>query len=87
MDRNIGYELGWNGRIANFYKEGATIESYGYPGDKPKTMWCSIGTMKNKTEYKYITDLDSYKGQSGSPYFVSTSMANHFVCGIHTSGY
>lgn len=87
LDRNIGYELGWNGRIANFYKEGATIESYGYPGDKPKTMWSSIGTMKNKTEYKYITDLDSYKGQSGSPYFVSTSLANHFVCGIHTSGY
>ena len=28
--------------------------------------------------------MDSTDGQSGSPYFVATSITNHLVCGIHS---
>lgn len=86
LDRNIGYELGWNGRIRNYYEKGHTIESYGYPGDKPLTMWCSVGKMIGKNDFVYYTDLDSYGGQSGSPYFIVNSFNEYYVCGIHTFG-
>lgn len=84
LDRDIGYEVGWNGKVANYYEANATVESYGYPDDKPYTMWSSVGKMTSHDDYSYYVDLDSTDGQSGSPYFVATSITNHLVCGIHS---
>ena len=49
-------------------------------------MWCSVGKMIGKNDFVYYTDLDSYGGQSGSPYFIVNSFNEYYVCGIHTFG-
>lgn len=85
LDRDIGDEVGWNALVSNWYSETATVLTYGYPGDKDDaTMWAVQGTFSDMTEWEYYSDnIDSYGGQSGSPYQVSVHGVP-VVCGIHT---
>ena len=86
LDRDLGNHTGYYGKISNWYKANASVYSYGYPGDKPDTMWETHGKLTGKNDYKYNYDFDTYGGQSGSPVFMTTDDGSTYVCGIHTSG-
>lgn len=88
LDRDIGDEIGWNALVSNWYSETATVLTYGYPFDKDRaTMWAERGTFSDMTEWRYYSDnIDSYSGQSGSPYQISVHGVP-VVCGIHTFEY
>lgn len=86
LDRDLGIQTGYYGKISNWYKSGASVYSYGYPGDKPDTMWETHGNFTGKTDYKYKYNFDTVGGQSGSPVFMTADDGSIYVCGIHTSG-
>lgn len=87
LDRNLGNDTGWYGKISNWFVDNAEVYSYGYPADKPTaTMWESRGNLLSKTTYQYSYNFDSYGGQSGSPIFMVNDYGDVYVCGIHTSG-
>ncbi len=86
LDRNLGNQTGYYGKISNWYKNNASVYSYGYPGDKPDTMWETHGELTGKNDYKYAYNFDTYGGQSGSPVFMTADDGSVYVCGIHTSG-
>lgn len=86
LDRDLGYLTGSYGKISNWYENGASVYSYGYPGDKPGTMWETHGRLTWNSAYKYAYDFDTVSGQSGSPVFMTGDDGNVYVCGIHTSG-
>lgn len=85
LDWSLGDEVGYYGIISNWYESGAEVYSYGYPGDKDDhTMWEAPGNLLRKTDYRYRFDFDVYKGQSGSPIFMTHENGNTYVCGIVT---
>lgn len=87
LDRNIGNQIGlWYGKIGNWYEQNYDVYSWGYPGDKPGTMWETHGKLIQNSTYRYTYDFDTVGGQSGSPVFMTTSDGRTYVCGIHTSG-
>jgi len=86
LDRNLGNQTGYYGKISNWYKNNASVYSYGYPGDKPDTMWETHGELTWKNDYKYAYNFDTVGGQSGSPVFMTADDGSVYVCGIHTSG-
>lgn len=86
LDRDLGVQTGYYGKISNWYSENASVYSYGYPGDKSDTMWESHGTLIESTTYRYRHNFDSVGGQSGSPVFMTSDTGSVYVCGIHTSG-
>lgn len=86
LDRDLGVQTGYYGKISNWYKSDASVYSYGYPGDKPATMWETYGNFTGKTDYKYKYNFDTVGGQSGSPVFMTADDGSVYVCGIHTSG-
>ena len=86
LDRDLGVQTGYYGKISNWYEDGAAVYSYGYPGDKGGTMWETHGELTGKSEYKYSYNFDTFGGQSGSPVFMTASDGSIYVCGIHTSG-
>lgn len=88
LDRSIGNQIGWYGKISNFNTIGSSIYSWGYPCNKSVgTLWKTEGTIHSSTKYKLYYDLNTYNGQSGSPIFVDYVDGNTYVCGIHTRGY
>ncbi len=86
LDRNLGNQTGYYGKISNWYKNNASVYSYGYPGDKPDTMWETHGELTWENDYKYGYNFDTVGGQSGSPVFMTADDGSVYVCGIHTSG-
>lgn len=87
LDRDLGVQTGYYGKISNWYEAGASVYSYGYPGDKPNnTMWETHGNLTGNTSYQYCYNFDTYNGQSGSPVFMTADDGSVYVCGIHTSG-
>lgn len=87
LDRDLGVQTGYYGKISNWYQANASVYSYGYPGDKPdNTMWETHGNLTGQTSYKYSYNFDTYSGQSGSPVFMTADDGSVYVCGIHTSG-
>ncbi len=49
LDRDLGVQTGYYGKISNLYESKASVYSYGYPGDKPtNTMWETHGTLIEK---------------------------------------
>lgn len=86
LNWNLGNITGYYGKISNWYEKNASVYSYGYPGDKPCTMWETHGQLINQTSYRYEYDFDTVGGQSGSPVFMTTDDGVTYVCGIHTSG-
>lgn len=88
LDRNIGTQIGWYGKISNYRTNGSSIYSWGYPTNQNVgTLWKTEGTIHSSTEYKLYYDLSTYGGQSGSPIFVDYSDGNTYVCGIHTNSF
>jgi V8-like Glu-specific endopeptidase len=85
LDRDIGYSTGWNGKISNWYEEGAEITTFGYPDDKAGySMWESSGILTAKEQYVYHSDIDTWPGQSGSAINMVSSSGSPYVCGIIT---
>ena len=85
LDRSIGNDFGWYGKISNWYEYNHDIYSWGYPGDKPEgTIWETKGHLLGSDEFEYTYDLQTYGGQSGSPIFMENSSGDTYVCGIHT---
>ncbi len=86
LDRDLGNSTGWYGKIGNWYVEGASVYSYGYPGDKSNTMWEEYGKTVSQTVLRIDYDFDSVSGQSGSPVFMTSDDGSRYVCAIHTAG-
>ena len=86
LDRDLGNIIGYYDKISNWYEVNHSVYSYGYPGDKPSTMWEVCGNLNGKTTYTYHYDLDTAGGQSGSPIFMVDNNGQTYVCGIHTFG-
>jgi glutamyl endopeptidase len=61
------------------------IEISGYPMDKNGTQWKSEGSVKNSNNYRIFYELDTVKGNSGSPVFIKNGN-NRIVVGVHTFG-
>jgi V8-like Glu-specific endopeptidase len=87
LDRPLGYQTGWYGKIAGWYEGNAEVYSYGYPSGSGAIMQETrgelIGWQGNNSVYEYT--LDTMVGQSGSPVFMTASNGNSYVCGIHSS--
>jgi len=86
LNWNLGNEIGWYGKISNWYESNANVYSYGYPSDKSNTMWETHGNLISYSTYCYQYNFDTYGGQSGSPIFMTTNDGSTYVCGIHTYG-
>ncbi len=61
------------------------IELAGYPMDKKRTQWKSEGQIKKLTKYRIYYELDTVKGNSGSPLFIRKG-ENRIVVGVHSFG-
>lgn len=88
LDRDIGKQTGYLGRITNYPLVDVNVTSFGYPLDKDNaTMWSTTGSITGLDDYRIYTDIDSYGGQSGSPYYIFVDYLNHnYVCGVNTFG-
>ncbi len=86
LESPIGNEIGWYGKVANFYQKDYPFYSFGYPGSKDGKMYTAdakFTDFENDNGWYYRTNLDSEGGQSGSPYRVNIN-GGEFMCGIHT---
>lgn len=87
LSTKIGNQIGWNGKISNFYVENYSFKTMGYPNIDNYKMYESTAKMtyfeSNENGYYYRTDLDADHGQSGSPYIINRN-GHQYVCGIHT---
>ncbi len=62
------------------------VHIYGYPGDKgPNELWGMNDTIRKATSEEFEYVIDTYKGQSGSPIWMSDNDAPS-VLGVHTHG-
>lgn len=86
LDRDLGNITGYFDKICDWYSENHSVYSYGYPGDKPDTMWETYGNLIGNSTYNYYYNLDTVGGQSGSPVFMVDDNGKAYVCGIHTLG-
>lgn len=84
LDRNLGDQIGYYGKIGNWFSAGASVFSYGYPKNLLFGMYEAKGKMNSLSNGIYMTDLDSNNGQSGSPIFMRSSDGESYVCGILT---
>lgn len=57
----------------------------GYPSDKKKTQWKAQGSIKKLTDYRIFYDVDTVKGNSGSPAFYFKN-GKPIVIGVHSGG-
>jgi V8-like Glu-specific endopeptidase len=65
------------------------VETAGYPGDKPQTMWSSGGAIQSVLPYTFLYLFDTFNGASGSPVWTPDDNTNPSVwevCAIHTWG-
>lgn len=61
----------------------------GYPADKkqyPGTMWYAEGRISKVTTNKISYKLDTYKGESGSPVWMTWEDEKPYIVGIHNYG-
>lgn len=90
LDQPLGKKLG-KLKIIDKSEIGEIISTSGYPGSNKKSkdrikrgnQYYSSGTIVKINDYKLYYDLDTEKGQSGSPVFNS----NNDVIAIHTKGF
>src|SRR5215470_16644591 len=91
---DIGYSTGWFGW---WYNEGENLVGQyfyveGFPGDKPYgTMWWDGDTVVSQTSRRVFYNIDTYPGESGSPFYRYRSSseglcAGWCITGIHTTG-
>lgn len=91
LDTALGNILGYNTLLPNWYENGHSITSYGYPSDKCHNdnnytqLWKTSGKLTGSTTYEYQTDAYSFKGQSGSPLLANIN-SKEYVVGILTRG-
>lgn len=93
LDTNLGDTLGYSSLLPNWYEEGYSITSYGYPGDKRYAsndytqLYKTSGKITGITddECMYITDAYATHGQSGSPLIVNVDNRD-YVCGVLNIG-
>ena len=85
LEEPIGNQIGWLGKISNFYQKDYSMMTFGYPGDKDGYMYKTIGNMTSfeSNGWYYRTNIDQVGGQSGSPYQVTVN-GGDFICGIAT---
>ena len=89
----MGNTVGWFGyrwQTSNSFPGNFTIK--GYPGDKPAgQQWYMSGPITNINAYRFWYRMDTYGGQSGSPFYQwwtgSGCRSNcYYGVGIHTYG-
>lgn len=85
MNWNLGNEIGYYGKISDWYVQDADVYSYGYPGEKGNTMWEAHGKTVSQTDLRFYSDFDVTGGQSGSPVFMTADDGSAYVCNILTS--
>lgn len=61
------------------------IELAGYPMDKERTQWKSEGQIRKLSQYRIYYELDTVKGNSGSPIFIRKGNSR-IVIGVHSFG-
>ena len=89
LDTNLGDTLGYSTLLPNWYEEGYSITSYGYPGDKRYVstdytqLYKTSGKINKMTddECMYVTDAYATHGQSGSPLIAKVD-GKAYVIGI-----
>jgi len=83
-----GNTVGWFGyywQASNTFS--GTYYVRGYPGDKTYgTMWTMSGAVKKVNANRLWYSIDSYGGQSGSPFFKNHPTYGWAAAGIHTYG-
>jgi glutamyl endopeptidase len=88
-----GNTVGWFGyrwQSSNSFPGSFTVR--GYPGDKPAgQMWSMNGAVTHINTYRFWYNIDTYGGQSGSPFYQwwtgSGCTSNcYYGVGIHTYG-
>lgn len=87
LDRRVGDDIGWYGKISNLTTVGATVTSYGYPGNAnpSDTMFEYSGVIVDNPSgagFKIDYSIISASGQSGSPIFWENENGVKFVCGV-----
>lgn len=85
LNWNLGNEIGYYGKISDWYVQDADVYSYGYPGEKGNTMWEAHGKTVSQTDLRFYSDFDVTGGQSGSPVFMTADDGSAYVCNILTS--
>jgi V8-like Glu-specific endopeptidase len=88
LDRSIGRQTGWMGRMARARGNGVytgTLNTAGYPGDKPgTTMYFDADAGVSATRHNHFYRMDTAGGQSGSPvwaYFPGSG--DRYVLTVH----
>ncbi len=91
LDRRVGDDIGWYGKISNLTTVGATVTSYGYPwnANPSDTMFEYSGVIVDNPSgvgFKIDYSILSVEGQSGSPVFWENENGVKFVCGVLSAG-
>lgn len=84
LDAPVGFQTGWLD-IESGGWTGSLVETVGYPGDYgSEQMVYSSGTVDQVSGnvFEFYDDLDSYRGQSGSPVFLTDSTGEIDIVGI-----
>jgi glutamyl endopeptidase len=91
LDRQLGDRTGWHGVIT--FGSDSDLHRYrvnvtGYPGDKGgQQMWTMADVIKAVGGERFLYDIDTYGGQSGSGVWSSwPGHSGNKVAGIHTTG-
>lgn len=84
----LGNTVGWFGyawQSSNTFAGTYTVR--GYPGDKPSaTLWTMSGAVTAVNANRLWYSIDTYGGQSGSPFYKYVSATGYTSYGIHTYG-
>lgn len=77
--------FGWRSQSSNSFPGTYTVR--GYPGDKPSaTMWTMSGTVTGVSANRLWYSIDTYGGQSGSPFYALYNSTCCYGFGVHTYG-
>lgn len=85
LDRDLGGKVGGHyGKISggSFLTVGISLFSFGYPSDKGWSMWYVSGVVTSIEKFKFLVNMDTTRGQSGSPIFYEDVNGDVFVCGV-----
>jgi glutamyl endopeptidase len=84
LGNTVGW-FGWRWQSSNTFPGNYTVR--GYPGDKPSaTMWTMSGPITNVSANRLWYSMDTYGGQSGSPFYALYNSVCCYGFGIHTYG-
>lgn len=77
--------FGWRWQSSNSFPGTYTVR--GYPGDKPSaTMWTMNGGVTGVSANRLWYSIDTYGGQSGSPFYAKYNNVCCYGFGVHTYG-